>query len=61
MYATSRQVDGATFYQLRWTSCDDRHLADGSDDDKQNYATHIYVMTWILLARVSFLHSHDTF
>ena len=45
MYATSRQVDGATFYQLRWTSCDDGHLADDSDDDKQkykqNYGTHM--------------------
>ena len=40
MYATSRQVDGATFYQLGWILCDDGQLADDSDDDKQNYATH---------------------
>ena len=68
MYATSRQVDGATFYQLRWISCDDGHLADDSDDDKQkykqNYGTHTSSFgpcLWLWWQQYFFLHGKDTF
>ena len=68
MYATSRQVDGAPFYQLGWILCDDGQLADDSDDVtqkyKQNYGTHTSSFgpcLWLWWQQYFFLHGKVPF